>query len=124
MHALDSDQRARIAKLAYCFYQERVQKGLPGDELQDWQRAEQAAFEEANPANAEEEPAQTSVSLPVTAIKGIGPKVADELALHGVATVAELAGWSLSDFGEKLPRLTARAKSGHWIEQAIDLAGN
>jgi len=47
MHAIDSNQRAKIAKLAYYFYQERVQKGLPGNELQDWQRAERAALEES-----------------------------------------------------------------------------
>ncbi|NRB73487.1 MAG: hypothetical protein HRU46_03945 [Verrucomicrobiales bacterium] len=116
MHAIDSHQRAKIAKLAYFFYQERVQKGLPGNELQDWQRAERTALEET------EAQAPAADAAPVTEIKGIGPKVASELAAQGVTTVDQLAQWTLADFGEKLPRLTARARGGNWIEQAAKLA--
>jgi len=58
----------------------------------------------------------------VTEIKGIGPKVAAKLANHGEQTVDQLAKWALADFGEKLPLLTARAKSGDWIKQASKLA--
>lgn len=108
----ESDYRANTARLAYFYYLERERLGLPGNEQEDWMRAEAEA-------------AHTKVShhLPLTAIKGIGPRVAAELELAGVETCADLAKWSLSDFGQRLPRLTARAKNGAWIEQAQDLVG-
>ncbi|MEM6280534.1 MAG: hypothetical protein AAF733_13710, partial [Verrucomicrobiota bacterium] len=58
---------------------------------------------------------------PVTCIKGVGPRAAAELSHLGVITVRDLASWELSDFGERIPRLTARARSGRWIEQARQL---
>ncbi|MDF1824326.1 MAG: hypothetical protein P1U68_06770 [Verrucomicrobiales bacterium] len=100
-------ESSTTAERAYFYYLERQRLGLPGNEGDDWLRAEATA---------------TKRELPVTAIKGIGPKVATELGNKGVSSVAQLATWSLSDFGEKLPRLTARAKSGRWIEQAHKLS--
>lgn len=98
---------ATTAERAYFFFLERQRLGLPGNEHDDWLRAE-ASFQKND--------------LPLTAIKGIGPRAAAELAKCGVTTVTGLAAWDLSDFGERLPRLTARAKSGRWIEQARELS--
>ncbi len=100
-------ESATTAERAYFFYLERQRLGLPGNENDDWLRAEATA---------------TQQELPVTVIKGIGPRVGAELEQCGVQSFSQLAIWTLSDFGEKLPRLTARAKSGRWIEQARELS--
>ena len=103
MNVIESTSRAKTAERAYYFFLDRQQRGIPGTEHDDWLRAE-ASFQRNE--------------LPLTALKGVGPKVAAELAACGVRSVSDLAAWELADFGENLPRLTARAKSGRWIEQA------
>lgn len=111
----DSQIRSKTAERAYYYYEQREKLGLPGSEQDDWAKAE------AEIAAALQKHSKSS-SVPVTEIKGIGPRVASELKQAGVTTCDQLAAWELSDFGEKLPRLTARARSGQWIEQARDLA--
>ncbi|MDF1860278.1 MAG: hypothetical protein P1U87_08685 [Verrucomicrobiales bacterium] len=133
MTSTDSTTQIKTADLAYFFFLERQRLGLPGSEHDDWVRAEEQLRNHPTPP-----PAQTmapkkvktaakslsSNDTPVRSIKGIGPRVAAELKLVGVTTCEQLAIWSLSDFGEKLPRLTARARSGEWMEQARKLAGD
>ena len=122
---------------------ERQRNGIPGSEHDDWERAErdlqnhharpQAASgrkmkRTQKPAKSVKSPSKIlKTNAPnrsgmVTEIKGIGPRVASELESVGVTTCSQLAQWTLSDFGEKLPRLTARARSGEWIEQAKTLS--
>ncbi len=111
MNVIKSELNAKTAELAYAYYLERVQNGMHGDAGDDWMRAEKETLAEIPPLDTPS----------VTIIKGIGPKVAAELSQRGIETVSDLAKWSLADFGEQLPRLTARAKSGRWLEQAIEL---
>ena len=107
MQVTDSFSAATRAERAYFFYLQRQRRGLSGNEHGDWLRAE-ASFQQND--------------LPLTAIKGIGPRAAAELSKLGINGVRDLATWQLSDFGERLPRLTARARSGQWIEQARGLS--
>lgn len=107
MRTIESSVATTTEERAYFIYLERQKQGVPGDEHSDWIQAEASA------------PARI---LALTEIKGIGPRVATQLNEIGVTTVEQLANWELSDFGEKLPRLTARAKSGKWIEQARELS--
>lgn len=133
MTATDSTTQIKTAELAYFFFLERQRLGLPGSEHDDWVRAEEQLRNRPAPATAEPKSKKkvktatksfSSNDTPVSLIKGIGPRVAAELKSAGVTTCEQLALWSLSDFGEKLPRLTARARSGQWLEQARKLAGD
>ena len=117
MNVTDTESiRARTAERAYARYLERQRLGLPGDEHDDWIRAERELAEQSTRNG----PAPSS---PVTAIRGIGPRVAEQLAEAGIRDATDLARWSLADFGESLPRLAARARSGRWIEQAREHTG-
>lgn len=118
--------RSQTAELAYTFYLERLRLGLPSDEHEDWLRAERELETRIAPAT-EKAIAGASISHaapPLTRIRGIGPRVAEQLAEAGIRNADDLARWTLADFGEKLPRLAARAKSGTWIEQARQASGN
>tara|TARA_R110000850_G_scaffold102678_1_gene212153 strand:- start:1321 stop:1662 length:342 start_codon:yes stop_codon:yes gene_type:complete len=112
MHVIDYENKAKTAERAYFIFLARQQNGLPGSEHEDWKRAEAETTPDLSYSDS------PSVSI----IKGIGPKVADELNTQGVMTVADLAKWTLADFGERLPRLTTRARSGQWLEQAARLS--
>lgn len=119
-----SSLESKTAELAYFYYLERQRSGLPGSEHEDWIRAEAEVRSHHAPPEVPAQTATATSSLPLTLIKGIGPRVAAELKTVGVSTCEELASWALSDFGEKLPRLTARARNGEWIEQARELSEN
>ena len=56
---------------------------------------------------------------PLTDVKGIGPKRADQLTAIGVATVAALAGSDAERLGEQLGVSTQRA--ARWIANARQL---
>lgn len=102
--------RAETAKLAYHHYLDRVRLGLPGDERDDWIRAE-TELQKRTPLDP----------VPLLSIKGIGPRVAAELENAGIVDCVSLGSLTLSEFAERLPRLAARARSGAWIEQARSL---
>lgn len=110
MKSTQPDILSRTAELAYFNFLERQEKGLPGDERLDWEKAEadvRASFEKAGEDSA-------SVSM----IKGIGPKVTKDLTEAGVATVDDLAKLSIDEFARRFPRHLSRARSGQWLEQA------
>ena len=126
-----SPTRTQVAERAYHYYLERLRLGLPSDEYEDWVRAEHeladteesASSEPPNGSNGYLNGAAAHAAAPLTVIRGIGPRVAEQLAEAGIENASDLAGWTLSDFGEKLPRLASRAKSGSWIEQAREQTG-
>jgi predicted flap endonuclease-1-like 5' DNA nuclease len=133
MIAIDSTTQSKTAELAYFLFLERQRHGLPGSEHDDWLRAEeQLRNHPAPPAakNDDHKKVKTTANphfsneISACMIKGIGPRVAADLKAVGITTCGQLALWNLSDFGEKLPRLTARARNGEWIEQARKLAGD
>jgi large subunit ribosomal protein L21 len=61
----------------------------------------------------------------LTVIGGIGPKLAERLAVFGVTTFAQLASWSPEDverFEATLPAVQrGRVEREDWIGQAADL---
>ena len=119
MHVISHPSRNEIAKRAYFYFLERRQLGLPDDPQEDWAKAENDL--QQNGATFAEEPEGMRKSVPLTLIKGIGPRVAASLKDCGVEDANTLAEWTLKKFGERLPRLTARARNGEWIEQARKL---
>lgn len=133
MTATDSTTLSKTAEVAYFLFLERQRLGLPGSEHDDWVRAEEQLRNHHAPPAAEKGSSKkvkttanpkNSNEISVSMIKGVGPRVASELKAAGVTTCGQLALWNLSDFGEKLPRLTTRARNGEWIEQARKLAGD
>jgi predicted flap endonuclease-1-like 5' DNA nuclease len=115
MNVISSPSRNETAELAYFYFLERQRLGLPDDPQNDWENAE-ADLRKGGSTTLAPEPSMNRV--PLSHIKGIGPRVTASLNDCGVHSANDLAHWSLSDFGEKLPRLTARARNGEWIEQA------
>jgi predicted flap endonuclease-1-like 5' DNA nuclease len=78
------------------------------------------------PAPASDAPSTSGLgTAPVTTLKGLGPKVAAQLDMHGIATVADLAALSDDDAAALDARLGAfagRIARDRWIEQARLLA--
>ena len=69
---------------------------------------------------------QTVDENDVTAIKGIGPKIAEILAGLGITTLQQIARLTEADLdriGEHLPVYGDRAKDDRWVEQARELLG-
>ena len=116
----NSEIQSRTAKLAYFFFLERVEKGLPGDEANDWTEAEEAMQKELSNESGE----YIEAGAPLSRIKGIGPKAKKELEAVGIESVADLSAMSLAGLGSLIPRLASRAKSGRWIEQAQAFSTN
>ncbi len=112
--------QSKTAKLAYFYFLERMEKGLPGDEARDWVKAEEAMQKELSQDSDDYD----DTGAPLSLIKGIGPKAKQELEAAGIDSVADLAGLSLADLGSRVPRLASRAKSGRWIEQAQAFSTN
>ena len=119
MHIIPTVCRNEIAKRAYFYFLERRKKGIPDNPAEDWERAE---ADLSSPSETEGSAPETAVAIPLTLIRGIGPRVAASLKEQGVSSANDLADWTLKDFGERLPRLTARARNGEWIEQARSLS--
>lgn len=112
--------QSKTAKLAYFYFLERMEKGLPGDEANDWAKAEEAMQKELSNDSDD----YIDAGAPLSLIKGIGPKAKNELEAAGIESVADLAELSLADLGSRIPRLASRAKSGRWIEQAQAFSTN
>jgi predicted flap endonuclease-1-like 5' DNA nuclease len=116
----ETEIQSKTAQLAYFFFLERQEKGLPGDEANDWAKAEEAMQNELSSENAD----YLDAGAPLTLIKGIGPKAAGELEAVGIESVAHLAELSLKELSARAPRLASRAKSGRWIEQSQAFSTN
>ncbi|MES3153690.1 hypothetical protein [Sphingomonas faeni] len=70
-------------------------------------------------------PVQSYADGPVTQLKGLGPKVAAQLGVLGVATVGQMAALSESEaqsIDAQLGNFTGRMGRDRWIEQARLLA--
>ncbi len=65
---------------------------------------------------------QRTPSAGIDLIKGIGPKIAQELVMHGICSCADLAILKISDIDKTLPKLAARARREKWLQQAKKLA--
>jgi predicted flap endonuclease-1-like 5' DNA nuclease len=79
----------------------------------------------AGPIVTTEPPAATPDALPLTAIKGLGPKVASMLAEHGITGIEQLAALTPDQAGAldiQLGIFTGRMARDRWIEQAKLLA--
>lgn len=91
--------------------------GLPGPSA----AAEAAAMDDAAP----------TVSQPtgddLTRMKGVGPKLRDQLATLGVTRFDQIAGWDEAEIDRidsQLGRFTGRIRRDDWIEQARFLAAD
>ena len=87
------------------------------------QRAEEQQAEE--PRAETPAPVQSYADGPVTQLKGLGPKVAAQLGVLGVATVGQMAALSESEaqsIDAQLGNFTGRMGRDRWIEQARLLA--
>jgi predicted flap endonuclease-1-like 5' DNA nuclease len=107
-----------IAALAYSYYEA---EGYPHrrDDIH-WQRAYEAllATQSAKPAT-KTKPAATDISL----IDGVGPALTEKLKAAGYATLADIAGLTVSAL-EKLDAklgLKGRSMREDWIGQAKEL---
>jgi predicted flap endonuclease-1-like 5' DNA nuclease len=80
--------------------------------------APEAAAEEAPVAEVPAEPQD------LTAIHGIGAKVAEKLNAAGVTTYAALASMSAEEFDAISAGMAARAEKGLWVESATGLAAS
>ena len=61
----------------------------------------------------------------LTRIKGVGPKLAQQLHALGITNFAEIAGWSAADIARidpQLGRFEGRIERDNWVEQARYLA--
>lgn len=85
--------------------------------------AAEAAVAMAKP-NSISAPKGTADDL--TALKGVGPKLAEGLNAEGIYTYAQIAGWTEANVAwidENLPGVRGRASRNGWVAQAAELAG-
>jgi len=129
-----------IAQRAYFIYLNRVQRGIPGNERDDWRQAaaevsQARRAESASPVNALNAKPHHRTSLAaaarqlaaarsesprddLTVLNGIGPKIAAQLGAGGIRRLDDLAACEAETFAGRFPGLASRARRYRWIEQA------